>query len=120
MVEIKLIDELISSCHIGLCFYDKKVPNNYLTGFSSEKLARYYKCGLPIISMNYPTFMKSVEGNKAGVCINNIKNLPGAVLKIESEYSTYSENAVKAYSKTFEFKNNFNKDISPFLKKLAN
>ena len=112
LIASSLIDEIIESVDIGLCFYDNKVQNDFHTGFSSEKLARYLQCGIPVIAFDYPTFKLSVEKNKCGVCIKGLDELPIAIQKIENDYNRYRENAFKTYRSTFEFKCQFKKVLN--------
>lgn len=114
MLQNDRIDELISSADIGLCFYRKKRMNDYHTGFSSEKLARYLKCGLPVITFNYPTFIESVEKNKCGVCIADLGEMSNAIAVISSDYSEFRQNAILTYSSFFEFSKQF-KRVTDFL-----
>jgi len=118
LIQSEKIDELISSADIGLCFYGKKRVNDYHTGFSSEKLARYLKCGLPVIAFNYPTFLESVEKNHCGICIAELGEISKAVGAISSRYSEFRQNAFLTYTSCFEFSKQF-KTVLDFLEEHA-
>ncbi|MHA1381689.1 MAG: glycosyltransferase [Candidatus Helarchaeota archaeon] len=103
IVPSEKLNDLISSANIGLCFYNNKNKNDILAGFSSEKLARYLRCGIPVIAFDYPSFYNSVEKNHCGICISSLTQLPEAINKIFQNYNYYRKNAFKTYKKHFEF-----------------
>ena len=106
------IDNLISSADIGLCFYNNKTRNDLLAGFSSEKLARYLRCGIPVVAFDYPSFYNSIEKNNCGICISGLTDLTIAINKIFSQYNFYKNNAFKTYLQNFEFSSQFAKVIN--------
>ncbi len=106
------IDNLISSADIGLCFYNNKTRNDLLAGFSSEKLARYLRCGVPTVAFDYLSFYNSIEKNKCGICISSLSDLTRAINKIFSQYDFYRNNSFKTYLQHFEFSSQFTKVIN--------
>ena len=65
------ITDLMKNIHIGICFYSNDNINDRLTAFSSEKLARYFKFGIPIISFYNESYMMLMDNIKCGVLIHN-------------------------------------------------
>ncbi len=112
MVSSDKLDELVGSADVGLCFYGRKHVNDYLVGFSSEKLARYVKCGLPVVAFDYPTFLQSVRDTGCGVCIPDLSSMTEAVSNILKDYDRYRERAFDTFLKYFEFDKQFEKITS--------
>jgi len=102
---------MISSADIGLCFYPSKYANDLLAGFSSEKLARYLLCGLPVVAFKYPSFVKSVSDTGSRLCLERISDLPQACKKIMSNYQNYKEASFKTYNDYFSFTPQFDEII---------
>jgi len=108
---------VVTSAHIGLVLYKSKTMNDYLTAFSSEKLALYLQCGLPVITFDYEGY-EIIEKMKCGVCINSLQDLPQAVDHIINHYSVYRENSFSAFEKYYEYSSYF-KGILNFLNGLS-
>lgn len=104
------IVDLVASAHIGLVLYPGHYENDYLTVFSSEKIALYLKCGIPVIAFNYPGY-GVIEEYRCGALINTLEDLPEAVEKILEDYSNYQTNAYQQFSRFYQFENNFQKVI---------
>jgi glycosyltransferase involved in cell wall biosynthesis len=103
------LEEFVSSAHIGLAFYTNDGSNNYHTGYSSEKVALYAKCGIPIISFNYPTYEEVFKKYTCGETIPDLEHLPAAVQKIYSNYEVYQKGAWNAFKQEYDFDAHFNK-----------
>ncbi len=110
LVPMIKLQELIASAHIGLVLYQKSPLNDYLTAFSSEKLALQLQCGLPVIAFNYPGY-EILEKSGCGVLIKTLQELPQAVEQIMSSYDTFRTNAFKCFSEHYEFSKNYQKVI---------
>lgn len=93
-------ERLIASATIGLAIYSEPNANEQLTGFASEKLALYLKCGLPVISHDNSTF-QHVSASGAGVMISTIDGIPAAVEHIAADYTRYSQSAAQVYRKYY-------------------
>ncbi len=109
LLPVDKINELVSSADIGFCFYGNKSANDLHAGFSSEKLARYLQNGIPIVAFNYPTFEDSIGRTNSGVCISDLSQLAAAIRKIQNNYFEYRRNAFIAFSRYFEYSNQFHK-----------
>lgn len=91
------IQRLISSSDIGLVHYENNSTNDILTAWSSEKIARYLDCGLPIIAHNVGNFPKFFNKYNCGFSYNFPKEVGELVNKIDKNYSYFSSNAKKAF-----------------------
>jgi glycosyltransferase involved in cell wall biosynthesis len=111
-----LIPDMASSAHIGLVLYSYHPVNDRLTAFSSEKIALYLQCGLPIIGFAYPGY-EFFEQQGCGVLISSIDQLPDAIQRIANEYDTFQANAYRCFMKYYEFSKNFSKVVT-FVKNL--
>lgn len=110
------LGSVISSAHMGLVLYKNKTINDTLTGFSSEKLTYYLKCGIPIIAFNYPSY-EYIEQEKCGVLIHDISEIEYAANKILASYDDYRKNAFNCFEKYFQFETNVQPIIN-FINKL--
>lgn len=106
-VEFNQLNQLTASADIGLTFYCDDYLNDYLIGHSSENLARYLQCGLPVISIDHPSLKTVIEQYQSGICIKNIENLPEAVITIEQNYQKYRLNAFHCFEVEYEFERHF-------------
>lgn len=102
--------ELVGSAHIGVALYRASPTNNYLTAFSSEKLALYLQCGLPVVVFDYPGY-EVIEKCRCGVLIRTLEQLPQAVRDILASYKEFSSNARACFAEYYEFSKNFRKVI---------
>jgi glycosyltransferase involved in cell wall biosynthesis len=112
IVPTQELDNLVCSADVGFCLYPKAHINDYLTGFSSEKLARYLRCGIPVVTFDYPTYLDSVQKNRCGVCVRELSSVADAVGTILGDYDTYRANAFRAFGNHFEFNKQFEKVAS--------
>lgn len=105
------INKLIKKADIGICVYSNDTINDRLTAFSSEKIARYLKFGVPIISFYNESYRMLFDDIKCGVMIHNYDELEDAVDKIKKNYPFFVDNALAAYEKYYNFDNNIGKLI---------
>lgn len=108
-------DEVVRSAHIGLVLYDSKTINDKLTAFSSEKMALYLQCGLPVIAFDYPGY-EHIRRERCGILINNIGEIPKAIEQILQEYCDYRSMAFACYEKYYNFEKNFRPVVDTLLK----
>jgi len=106
--------ELVRSAHVGLALYGRTNLNDTLTGMSSEKIAMYLQCGLPLIAFRYPSY-EHIEAEGAGILIDRPEEIPAAVGRILGDYPAYVRNAFSCYRKHYCFEDNF----GPVLAELA-
>jgi glycosyltransferase involved in cell wall biosynthesis len=105
------IPEMISSAHIGLVLYRDSPVNDYLTAFSSAKLALCLQCGLPIIAFNYPGY-DLLERRRCGVLIETLDDLPHAIEQVLFSYDELHANAFDCFLEHYEFSRNFRKVVN--------
>jgi glycosyltransferase involved in cell wall biosynthesis len=98
--------EVVCSSHIGLVLYDKEPINDRLTAFSSEKLALYLQCGIPVVAFAYEGYEHITQDN-VGVLINTLQELPVAIEQILDDYQGYRSRAFLCYQKFYRFERNF-------------
>jgi glycosyltransferase involved in cell wall biosynthesis len=102
--------ELVSSAEIGLALYPSSHLNDTLTAFSSEKVALYLQCGVPVIAFAYPGY-EILEHERCGLTINTIDELPRAIERILASLEDYSHDARRCFVKYYEFRTNYQKVV---------
>jgi SAM-dependent methyltransferase/glycosyltransferase involved in cell wall biosynthesis len=88
---------LVASADMGLAFYSADRINDFTTGKSSAKLARYMQAGIPVICPAYPTFKDVVDKYHNGECFSDFARLPQLVNRIFENYSYYCKGAKRAF-----------------------
>ena len=111
------LDELIQSCDIGLVIYN---PSEYGCSWqniakASGKLADYLAFGKPVICSNLNDLRELIRKYEFGLVFDELSEIPSLVSKINENYKFYSSNALKCFSKEFEFSKFFN----PFIHKIT-
>lgn len=99
-------EEIVRSAKIGLAIYASQPLNDRLTGLSSEKIALYFKCGLPLIAFRHPSY-EHVEAEGAGVLVERLEDIPMALRAILDDYPSYTERAYNCFLKHYQFESNF-------------
>ena len=107
------LDELIQSCDIGLVIYN---PSEYGSSWqniakASGKLADYLAFGKPVICSNLNDLRELIRKYECGFTFDELSEIPALVSKVNKNYKFYRSNALKCFSKEFEFSKFFN----PFL-----
>jgi glycosyltransferase involved in cell wall biosynthesis len=98
--------EVVRSATIGLALYGKEPLNDQLTGRSSEKIALYFQCGIPLIAFKHQSY-EHIEAEKAGVLVDRLEDIKGAVAEILKNYESYTQNAFRCYEKYYRFEDSF-------------
>ncbi|MCW1300575.1 MAG: glycosyltransferase [Candidatus Parvarchaeota archaeon] len=107
--------ELLKSSSIGLVWYDDFVdPNYYYIGAASGKLFYYLECGLPVVARRLPGLAEILEYNKAGLCVDNARDIGTALKSIIENYDAYSQNAVLCHRK-YDFRTHFKNVVDRLL-----
>jgi hypothetical protein len=93
-----MLDELISSAHIGIAWYSTKVLGYRATmlGLAAGKIGNYLKCGIPVIVPAYESF-KFITEFCCGKQISDLNDLNSAIKEIDNNYQLYSQNALMCY-----------------------
>ena len=108
MVPYKKLNELVGSADIGLALYENWHQGIFEMSKASGKIWQYLRCGLPVVSMNFPSLVELIEGNECGVCVNEESEVRGAIKTIISDYNNYSSNADNCFYQQGDFKSGFN------------
>jgi len=105
-LDSRQIQRLVASSHIGLVLYADADENDRLTVFSSEKLALYLQCGIPVIAFDYPGY-EFLEQCQCGKTIKTLQDLHSAIEIILENYEAYSFYACKTFTEHYNFERNF-------------
>lgn len=103
------IHKLITSATIGIAFYDNATPNNRLTAFSSEKIARYAQAGVPFLAIKNDNYIRLRNEFLCCELIEDFSEIEGKLSLILENYEEYRQNCFVAYDKYF----NLEKTIMP-------
>lgn len=105
------IHQLVASAHVGLALYGDSSSNDRLTAFSSEKVALYLQCGLPVIAFDYPGYRRLIDRYRCGVVITTMGQIPGAIERIVSSYEEFRSRAYECFVDCYEFSKPFQKVV---------
>lgn len=108
------IDDIVSSCDIGVAWYNDYSLNHSTAGKSSGKISAYLRFGLPVITKRYPSTTEAIEKTGTGVCVDSFDEIGKAIETIEKSYKIYSINAREEYDKTYWFEN-YKKHLIDFI-----
>jgi glycosyltransferase involved in cell wall biosynthesis len=111
LVELDELTMLAASANIGLVFYIGDTANTYLIGQSSEKMARYLQCGIPVITNDFPSLKRIVESYNCGVCVVDPAGIPAAIAQISEQYARYREAAFRCYNEKYELSRHYQQFI---------
>ncbi len=112
------IAALVASADIGLSLYDNDSVNNRLTAFSSQKVALYLQCGVPIISYRNESYEQLFSRVRCGEMIETMDDLPAAIAKILADYDAYREAAFEAFEMFYSHDRNIGRVVS-YLARMA-
>lgn len=117
MIPFHSVVNLVSSAHVGLCFYKNMSENERLVGSASGKLAHYFQCGLPVIANDIESIKKIVDSYNCGICVPSPSYITEALNKIIGRYDDMRKNAFRCYTERYEISSHFEEVIN-LLKKL--
>jgi hypothetical protein len=101
-VPFEQIDDLISSAHIGLALYPGEDPNSRYTAYSSEKIARYTKSGVPFIAFANEDYEHLRDTTGCCVLVSSYDQVPDAIKEIRQNYEQYRSNAFHAFQNIYD------------------
>jgi len=101
--DISGLDKIISSCKIGIAWYNDISIGFRTAGRSSGKIAAYMQFGLPVIAKRYSSTVGAIEETNAGVCVDNISELASAINKISGNYDSFSQSVLREYDSSYCF-----------------
>lgn len=99
----ELLSPILMSAHIGIAWYNDISAGFRTAGRSSGKIASYLQYGLPVITNTYPEMIDAIGNNECGVCISELQEITSAVAIINSNYQSYSINALNEYNQSYCF-----------------
>jgi glycosyltransferase involved in cell wall biosynthesis len=95
------LQSLIQNCDVGIAFYHESDKNQELIAYASQKTASYFQHGKPIITHKNKSFHDLFQNIPCGLMISSdFTELEKTIEILEVNYSSYSENSLKAH-KTF-------------------
>lgn len=100
------LDGLIATAHIGIALYPNEDLNSRTTAFSSEKIARYCKFGIPFIAFDNPDYRYLKTVHDCCMLIQTYDELPEAIKNISERYEYYQENSWRAFDQFYCLENN--------------
>ncbi len=107
LIDESELDQLISSAYIGISIYNNRDLNNKFTILSSERNARYCKCGVPFVCLYNESAAEVYDTLPYFEMVKEISQIPAAVDKIHRNYDEYSRNAYIAFDRYYSFDKNF-------------
>ena len=90
-----------ASADIGLVFYRSQYVNEFTTGRSSDKLARYLQSGIPVVCSDFPSFRQEVDRYHFGLCCSDFARMPDLVNRICDDYASYQNGARRAFEEVY-------------------
>lgn len=96
------LESLLSSGDIGIALYEDLGANFRHTGSASNKLAQYLKCGLPVITNDFPSMRGIVEKYGCGVCVHDESQVIEAAECIMMDYDQYRANALRCFAEHYD------------------
>jgi len=102
-VSSAVADELVVSADVGVATYSLKDAGYRvaLMGLASGKIARYLRCGLPVVASDVPTVRKYIEQYDCGYCFDDPASVGTLLPRISNRYGELSQNAVRCFEGLF-------------------
>lgn len=97
-------DEFVSSADIGLAWYNKAELGyrcEYM-GMAAGKIGNYLKCGIPVITNNFPSIAAYIDRYQCGICVERMEEIEAAIERIMSRYDEYRNNAFRCYREMWQ------------------
>ncbi len=95
------LDKAIADADIGIAIYPDIDKNSRTTAFSSEKIARYTKCGLPFVAFDSPDYQYLKSVHDCCVLIDDYDQLPRAIHAIADRYEEFRKHAYDAFDEFY-------------------
>lgn len=106
-VPYERLDELVSSADIGIALYSAVDQNILNMGRSSGKIWQYLRCGLPVVTVDFPTLKQMMYEGEFGLCVCRPDDLEQAINKILKDRTGYSTRATDYYRHYGDFATHF-------------
>lgn len=96
----------IASADVGLAFYASLDQNMSEILFSSNKIAEYLRCGLPVICSDHPSLKNFFDQHRAGFA-TPVEGIPQALETLFGDYPKYSARARSCVESGLSFEQYF-------------
>lgn len=106
--DLEMVNEVIRSCDIGIAWYNDISVGFRTAGHSSGKIPAYMRFGLPVVAKRYRSTCEAIENVGAGLCVDEMEDIPVAIEQIMRNYDRFSTGARDAYDKSYNFHNYIN------------
>lgn len=103
--ELEMVDKVVKSCDLGIAWYNDISVGFRTAGHSSGKIPAYMRFGLPVVAKRYRSTVEAIEAPGAGLCVDTIEEITGALAEITRDYQHYSADARYAYECCNNFQN---------------
>lgn len=103
----RMLPELVRSAYAGICTYRCDNENDRYAVYSSDKIARFLKEGIPIIVSDEIEYRNFVKDNRVGVVTKNFSDFDYILDSLKSNYVEFKDNALNAYLKYYNFDSAF-------------
>ena len=102
-VDADALNDLVSSARVGLAWYNPQhlTFRAKMMGLAAGKIGQYLKCGLPVIASRLES-LNYLEEHEAGVLVDDVSDIPAALVRIESDYARFRDNALRCYLELWE------------------
>lgn len=101
--ELEMVDEVVKSCDLGIAWYNDLSVGFRTAGHSSGKIPAYMRFGLPVVAKRYRSTVEAIEAPGAGLCVDTMEEIAGALEEITFDYQRYSADARSAYDRCNNF-----------------
>jgi glycosyltransferase involved in cell wall biosynthesis len=92
------LPDLLASADVGLALYRRDNANDRLTAYSSQKVAFYLQCGLPLITFHDDAYADLFSRFRCGEMVDDLAELGAAARRIFAEYPAYAAAARAAFA----------------------
>jgi len=98
------LEPILASCQVGIAWYNDISKNLATAGRSSGKIAAYLRFGLPVLAKRYRSTAEAIEGPGCGVCVDEVREIPEAMCRLEREMEVMSRRCREEYERHYWFR----------------
>ena len=96
------LDDLLCSAHLSIAAYSNEDVNTAFISASSNKLATYARCGLPLLISHSENVARMFEVVRWGVTFKDWAATPDVLAAIESDYEGYRLRSFEAFRRFYD------------------
>lgn len=96
------LDKLLCSAYLSIAAYSGDDENTQFISFSSNKLANYARCGLPLLIKHTDHASEMFKQIKWGETFMNFADIVSAIQVIDQKYNEYREKCFEAFSNFYD------------------